>query len=124
MKRQFKRAVALACALLFIATIFAGIPGYTAKANEWSVTKIDRVVYEGEILKTPRAVYYVKQGMSESFYETNDFSLSWVSEAAIGYLLHGNEDRDVYFSYKPTLDLEDYRVPAPEEATVGLLPCG
>ena len=112
--------MAITGALLMGATILAGIPGYTAKAEPiTNVIRPNRVIYEGEIMRAPRAVYYVKQGMSENFYENIEFYASYVSEAAIEYLLHEDEYGDVYFMAEPTHLLKDYTVPAPEKGSNG-----
>jgi|GEM_PF-808017 len=120
MKRRFQRVIALACALLFGATIFAGIPGMTARAEEgyiiteaWQELISDQVVHEGEILSSARAVFYLKPGMSEACagYIRNNV----LTSESLSYYLHDDYNRDVYF-YGYT-DTVDHEVLAPEEGS-------
>ncbi len=104
--------MAITGALLMGATILAGIPGYTAKAGgTFDGTETNKVVYEGDILKTTGAVFYIKSGMSESFYEA---AISGNEDAAWKeMLLHGDLVRDMYQAQSED-EYEDYSVPAPE----------
>ena len=116
MKKILKKVIAITGALLMGATILAGIPGYTAKASSTlDVVKTDQVVYEGDILKKTSALYYIKSGMSESFYEIAMSGQG--SETSVAkLLLHEDGARDIY-QVQSEDEYEDYRVPAPEEGS-------
>lgn len=109
--------MAITGALLMGATILAGVPGYTAKASDTlRTTEMNKVVYEGDTLKTPRAVYYIKPGMSGEVQTAiiNAF-LNEENEAdMIKWLLHESVDKDVYFSEATSTELTDYSMPAPK----------
>ncbi len=95
MKRQFKRVTALACALLFTAAIFAGIPEMNAKANDIVTTRPNEVVQEGTILSNAEAVFYLKPGMSEAFFEYMRKNYLATGES-LPYYLHEDYGRDAY----------------------------
>ncbi len=111
MKKILKKVMAITGALLMGATILAGVPGYTAKADAPPVvTRPNRVVYEGDILKAPSMVCYIKSGMSEIFYEAV-MGEDENEEAAMECLLHMHQaDED---------NIKDYSVPALEQGSNG-----
>jgi len=113
MKRQFKRVTALACALLFIATIFAGIPEMNAKANDIITTRPNEIVHEGDILSKAESVFYLKPGMSEAFFEYMRKNYL-ASGESLPYYLHENYDRDAYIYENLVVDHE---VLAPENGS-------
>jgi len=115
MKKILKKVMAITGALLMGATILAGIPGYTAKAGgTLDTTETNKVVYEGDILKMPALLYYIKPGMSESFYEA---VMSGKGDEALKEMyLHEDPVRDIY-QVQSVDELKDYIVPAPEEGS-------
>ena len=116
MKRILKKVMAITGALLMGATILAGVPGYTAKADaETVVTRPNRVVYEGDILKAPSMVWYIKSGTSESVYEiimsVDEDEDEEAEKALMECLLH---------MYQAGEDgVKDYNVPALEQGSNG-----
>ena len=108
--------MAITGALLMGAIILAGIPGYTAKANE--VERPNRVVQEGELLEHAWMVYYIKPGMSD------EYRAAVSAAAAIGadkeqevttrYCLHGDPSVDIGMPLG-----REYTVPASEKGSNG-----
>lgn len=103
----------MAGAFLFSVTVLAGIPEFTAKADEISIDRPDRIVYEGDVLEKAGLVYFVKPGMTEQVMEE-----AWKGDESDDdklrlCLLHEDTNVDMVISWSPT----DYRVPAPENGS-------
>ena len=112
--------MAITGALLMGATILAGVPEYTAKADE--IERPNRVVQEGDILENASGVCYIKPGMSEKLLEVmNTFAEMDKQEADIrSCLLHGDESKDIWESIFSAMD---YSVSAPEQGSNGWIVC-
>ncbi len=120
MKKILKRVMAITGALLMGATILAGFPGYTAKADE--IERPNRVVYEGDILENASGVCYIKPGMSEKLLEVMNTSAEIDKQEADirSCLLHGDESKDIWESIFSAMD---YSVSAPEQGSNGWIVC-
>ena len=120
MKRRFQRVIALACALLFGVTIFAGLPGMTARAAgtylitaPYLVMQLNQVVHEGDILPA-QGVFYVKPGMSEECYKY--FLENGITHGeSLPYYLHEDYRMDNYYYIVP--GPIDHEVLAPEKGS-------